>query len=303
MQPLRAIVLKLISVVFFVSMGALIKASSAEVPPGEAVFFRSFFAIPVIVVWLASRGDFLAGLKTANPMAHVWRGVLGTIGMSLGFAGLAMLPLPEVTAIGFATPILVVILAAVFLGEKIHLFRISAVLLGLAGVLIVLAPSFGESVGEREKLGAIIVLASAFVGAVSQVYIRNLVRSEHTAAIVFYFSVSASVLGLLSLPFGWVYPSPAVFGMLVLAGLFGGVGQLLVTEAYRYADVSVIAPFQYASMLLALVIGYFVFGEAPTLLMLAGASLVIVAGVLIVWREHALGLERGKARSRMPPGG
>jgi len=148
-----------------------------------------------------------------------------------------------------------------------------------------------------------VVLCGALFGAAGQVYTRFLVRTEHTAAIVFYFSIMAAFLALLTLPFGWVVPTPRTAVMLILAGLFGGVGQLLVTSAFRYADVSVIAPFQYASMLLALLIGYFVFGEVPTLVMLAGATLVIAAGVMIVWREHQLGLERGKARSKMSPPG
>jgi drug/metabolite transporter (DMT)-like permease len=303
MQPLRGIVLKLISVTLFAVMASLIKATSGEVPPGEAAFFRSFFAIPVILIWLVSRGGFRQGLMTKRPWAHVGRGIIGATGMVLGFAGLGMLPFPEVTAIGFATPILVVVLAALFLGEKVRLFRISAVLLGLLGVLIVLSPTLDVDVGDRQKLGAIVVLTGALFGAAGQVFTRFLVRTEHTAAIVFYFSIMASLLTALSMPFGWVMPTPSTAIMLILAGLFGGVGQLLVTSAFRYADVSVIAPFQYASMLFALLIGYFIFDEVPTLVMLSGAALVIAAGVLIVWREHKLGLERGKARSKMSPPG
>lgn len=303
MQPLRGITLKLISVTLFSVMGVLVKAASVEVPPGEAVFFRSFFAIPVILVWLLMRHDMREGLKMHRPMAHLGRGLLGVVTMGLGFSGLAMLPLPEVTAIGFAAPILVVVLAAVFLGERIRMFRISAVILGLIGVLIVLGPSFGESAAEQQTLGAIVVLSSAFAAALTQVYMRGLVRTEHTAAIVFYFSVIASFFALFSIPFGWVVPSPKVIIMLISAGVFGGVAQLFVTTAYRYADVSVIAPFQYAAMLLALVFGFFLFEEVPTVTMLIGASLIMLAGFLIVWRERQLGLERGQARSKMSPGG
>lgn len=302
MQPLRGISLKLISVAFFSVMGVLVKAGSVEVPPGEAVFFRSFFAIPVIFVWLAMRHDLREGLKMQYPMKHVGRGLLGTLTMSLGFSGLALLPLPEVTAIGFAAPIIVVVLAAIFLGEHIRLFRISAVILGLAGVLIVLAPAFGASAGDRQTIGAIVVLASAVSGAAAQVYMRGMVKTEHTAAIVFYFSVTASLISLLTIPFGWVVPSPKVALMLIGAGLFGGVGQLLLTSAYRHADVSVIAPFQYAAMLFALIFGYFLFDEVPTATMLAGAVLIMLAGGLIIWRENKLGLERGKARSKMSSG-
>ena len=136
MQPLRGIVLKLMSVILFSVMAALIKATSAEVPAYEAAFFRSFFTIPVILVWLISLGGFREGLLTKRPLAHFGRGIVGVSGMVLGFTGLGMLPLPEVTALNFAVPIMVVAMAAIFLGERIRLFRVSAVLLGLLGVVI-----------------------------------------------------------------------------------------------------------------------------------------------------------------------
>lgn len=303
MQPLRGIVLKLISVTLFSIMGALIKATSAEVPAYEAAFFRSFFTIPVILVWLISQGGFREGLVTKRPFAHIGRGIIGVSGMILGFTGLGLLPLPEVTALNFAVPIMVVALAAIFLGEKIRLFRVSAVLLGLLGVLIIVAPSIGDDVSDTQKLGVTVVLCGTIFGAIGQIYTRYLVRTEHTAAIVFYFSIMAAGLTLMTLPFGWVVPTATTTALLVAAGVIGGVGQLLVTAAFRCADVSVISPFQYASMLFALLIGYFIFDEVPTTPMLIGATLVIVAGVLIVWREHQLGLERGKARSKMTPPG
>lgn len=306
MQPLRGILYKVVSVCVFVVMSALIKASSAEVPPGEAVFFRSFFAVPVIVVWLAWTGHLNDGLSTRQPMSHVWRGVVGTAAMGLSFAGLGLLPLPEVTAIGYAAPLLVVVLAAMFLGEEVRLFRLSAVALGLVGVLIVLGPrmtTLGEGPDIRETLGATLVLGAALFAALAQVFVRKLVRTETTSAIVFYFSVSAAVFSLVTIPYGWVVPSWEVTAMLVLAGLFGGVAQILLTSAYRYADVSVIAPFEYTSMLLTIVVGYAVFDEIPTLATLAGGLLVILAGVLIIWRERQLGLERGKARQATTPQG
>ncbi len=125
-RPLRGIALKLGSVVCFIVMAALIKAVSAHVPAGQTVFFRSVFAIPVIVVWLALRHELTTGFRAVAPLGHVWRGFVGTLSMGLGFAGLAYLPLPEVTAIGYAAPLLTVIFAAMFLGEDVRIFRISA---------------------------------------------------------------------------------------------------------------------------------------------------------------------------------
>ena len=301
MQPLRGILFKILSVMTFMGMASLIKASSVDVPPGQAVFFRSFFALPILFGWLALRGELRDGWKTKNPLAHVWRGLAGTMGMGFGFTGLGLLPLPEVTAIGYAAPLLVVIFAAMFLGEEVRAFRLSAVALGLVGVLIILSPrlSVGAEAGSRETLGAVVVLMGAMMAALAHVFVRKMVATEATAAIVFWFTITSSVLALLTLPWGWAVPSPSVVLMLIMAGLLGGIGQILMTSSYRYADASLVAPFDYTSMLLALVIGYFIFDEVPTGTMLLGAGIVILAGVLIIWRERQLGIARAQQRKAM----
>lgn len=302
-SPAKGIALKLGAVVGFVVMQAMIKAVAPHVPPGEAVFFRSAFGIVPILVWLAVTHELSGGLRVQSPLGHVWRGVIGTTAMGLGFAALAFLPLPEATAIGYATPILVVVFAALFLGEQVRIVRISAVVMGLAGVLIVLWPQFGAGAGGTEALGAGLALAGAACAALAQIQIRRLVGSERTSAIVFWFSFTATALSLLTIPFGWVMPSPTEAALLIGAGLLGGVAQILMTSAYRFADASVVAPFDYASMLFALVIGYAVFSEIPSASTLAGSAIVIAAGVLIIWREHQLGLERRKQRKAMTPPG
>jgi drug/metabolite transporter (DMT)-like permease len=307
MRPLRGITLKLISLVVFMAMSAIIKYTADRVPAGEAVFFRSAFAMPVIFVWLWWLGDLRDGLKTANPLGHLWRGIVGAISMGLGFAGLGLLPLPEVTALGYASPLLAVIFAAMFLGEEVRTFRLTAVALGLVGVLIVLSPRLtafsSGTMDPRQTLGALVVLTAAVFGALAQVFVRKLVLVEKTSAIVFWFSFTASVLSLVTLPYGWVVPEARDAALLVAAGLLGGVGQILMTSSYRHADTAVIAPFDYASMLLALLVGYFLFDEVPTLVMLAGAALIVFAGIIIIWRESALGLERAKSRKSMTPQG
>lgn len=305
MRPLRGIAFKLASVLVFIVMSAIVKSTSDHVPAGQAVFFRSLFAIPVIVAWLSLRGELATGLRTRNPLGHVWRGLAGTLAMGLGFAGLAYLPLPEVTAIGYAAPLLTVVFAAMFLGEEVRAFRITAVALGMTGVLIVLGPRLtvlsGEPAGHREAFGAMLVLGGAVFAALAQVFVRKLVQVEQTPAIVFYFSLTATVLSLVTLPFGWVVPSPGEAALLVTAGLMGGVGQILLTSSYREAHASLVAPFDYASMLFALLIGYFVFSEVPSLTMLGGAALVVLAGILIIWRERQLGIERARQRKSMTP--
>ncbi|EYD73272.1 DMT family transporter [Limimaricola hongkongensis] len=305
-QPMRGIAFKVASVCVFVAMAAIIKATSGVVPPGEAVFFRSFFALPVIVAWLVWRGELRHGLKTPNPMGHLWRGLVGTAAMGLGFTALGLLPFPEVTAIGYAAPLMVVVLAAMFLGENVRLFRLSAVGVGLIGVLIVMSPRLSvtsDPLSMAETLGAVVALGGALCAALAQVFVRKLTRTEGTAAIVFWFSMTASVLALFTLPFGWVLPGPGTAALLVLAGILGGIGQIFLTSSYRYADASLIAPFEYASMLLALGVGYFVFDEVPTWAMLGGAAIIIAAGIAIIWRERRLGLERGRGRRAMSPNG
>ena len=304
MSPLRGMALKLCAVFLFVIMASLIKASSDVVPPGEAVFFRSFFALPVIIGWLALSGDLRTGLKTNNPWGHLFRGMFGVCAMAFAFAGLGLLPLPEVTVLGYAAPIMTVVFAAFVLGERIRLIRISAVFLGLIGVVIVMLPQLGnESLGTAARWGVALVLLSATLRAMAHVYIRKLVQKETTSSVVFYFAMTASCLSLLTSPFGWVWPDTITAAQLIGAGLVGGVAQILLTSAYKHAEAAFLAPVDYASILFALVIGYTVFNEIPTVQTVIGAAVIIAAGVLIIWRERQLGVKRGPARSNLTPQG
>lgn len=306
-NPMQGIVLKCASVAVFTVMAAMIKATSetADVPPGQQVFFRSLFAIPVILAWLAVRGELRVGLRTIRPLGHFYRGIVGTAAMALNFSALALLSFPEATAIGYAAPLLVVIFAAMFLGEDVRLFRLSMVGVGLTGVLIVLSPQLrlGADPDPYRMLGAVVAIGGAAGSALAQIFVRKLVRQERTSAIVFWFSFTSTVLGLLTLPFGWIMPDAATAALLTGSGILGGVAQILLTSAYRFADASLVAPFEYVSMLLAIVIGWYVFGEAPTPVVLTGAALVILAGITIIWRERQLGLERNRQRKAMAPQG
>jgi len=243
-------------------------------------------------------------------MSHVWRGIVGTSAMGLGFAGLQLLPLPEVTALSYAAPILTVIFAAMFLGERVRLVRIFAVALGMTGVVIVLAPqltAFTEGdgeVGATRALGAVLVLMSATFMALAQIFLRKMVATERAATVVFYFTVSSTLFSLMTIPFGWVMPSGGDAALLIAAGLVGGIGQGLLTSAYRFAPASVVAPFDYVSMIFAIAIGYALFAEIPTMQTLAGAVLVVAAGILIIWRESRLGMARDRPRrAGSPPQG
>lgn len=300
MQPLRGIALKLLAVLAFFAMTTLIKLNADDIPVGETVFFRSLFSLPVILVWMIWQGNLRTGLRTSMPLGHVWRGLIGSASMALGFVAVGLLTLPEATVIGYAAPILTVILASMFLGEEIRAVRITAVVLGLIGVCIVIYPRLTMDASElslRETLGVVCALGAALCSALAQIQVRKLVSTEHTAAIVFYFMSTASVLALFTLPLGWVMPGPTVLFMLIMTGILGGIGQILLTSCYRYADAGVIAPFEYTSILLAITVGYLVFNEVPTSNMLIGSAVIILAGVIIILRERHLGIERARQKS------
>jgi drug/metabolite transporter (DMT)-like permease len=295
------ILLKLVSTVAFAIMLTLIKLATSRVPAGEALFFRSFFGIIPVLVYLVSLGDFPASLRTRRPLGHVRRSVVGTVSMFCWFMAVSYLPLPDATAISYSGPLFGVCLAALVLHERVRIFRWAAVGIGFVGVLIVLSEQInglGDALQGTRAIGAALALASAVLGAVAAVTIRELTATENTGAIVFYFLASGSVFSFVTLPFGWVVPTPTDAAMLVVAGLFGGVGQVLMTQSYRFAEASVIAPFDYINMLWIVILSYLVFGDVPTAAVLAGSAVVIASGVFVVWRERRLGILEAKAKAK-----
>jgi drug/metabolite transporter (DMT)-like permease len=306
-NPARAIALKLASILLFTIMAALIKIGREVVPTGEAVFFRSLFALPPILIWAAWQGRLTEAFRVNDRFAHLNRGLIGVAAMGCGFAALGLLPLPEVIAIGYAAPLIATALAALILRERVRAFRWTAVAVGLLGVIVMLWPRLtllgsGE-VTDTQALGAWIALVGAFLVALATVHIRRLTRTETTLSIVFWFTVICTLASLVTLPFGWVWPGGWTALILVAAGLFGGTAQMLMTESYRQADASTLAPMEYSSMVYGLAIGYLVFAEIPGFSVLIGASIVIAAGVLIIWRERRLGLDNARARAARTPQG
>lgn len=306
-NTLTGIMLKIVSVAVFVGMSSCIKAAGT-VPAGQIVFFRSFFAIFPIIIFLAFQGKLGTAFSTKRPLNHIARGVVGVCAMGLGFFALTRLPLPEAITLNYAQPLLVVVFSSIFLGEAIRVYRWSAVAVGLVGVVVISWPeltllSSGAALGDQEVLGVIAALVAAAISAVAMLLVRNLVQSEPTATIVLWFSVTASVLALLSLPFGWQALTPVQAGLLVVSGFCGGVAQILMTAAYRHAEASVVAPFEYTSMILGIAVGYLAFGDVPTVHMLIGGLIVVAAGIFIIWRERQLGLERARTRQATPPQG
>jgi len=305
------IVLKLISAFVFTMMSAMVRAVSQEVPIGQIVFARNFFALVPVLFWFAINRELTRALLPTSYTNHIKRSVLGVASMCFGFSALAYLPLPDATIIGYASPLLAVVFAVIVLSERVRFYRWTAVFIGLIGVGIILGPKLaggallavfqGGGEGAATGLGAILSLCGAICGAGAAIQIRRLVQTEHTATIVIFFSLFSSLLGLATLPFGWIMPSPRVALLLVGIGVAGGIGQVLMTRAYWHADASLIAPFEYTTILWAVALGWILFGDVPTSSVVLGGSIVISSGLYVALREHRMGINRLKARSVTPP--
>jgi len=303
-QPLIGIGFKVASVLVFLVMAALLKAAQG-VPAGELGFFRSFFAILPVVVFLAMRGELREGVKTKYPLRHLARGLAGTGGMLCGFYALTKLPFPEAITLNYATPLIIVVISALFLDEVVRLYRWSAVVLGLIGVVIISWPRLtllSSGVDEQAAIGVGAALFACLFAAIAMVLVRELAHTEKSATIVFYFSISSSVIALMTAPFGWVMPTPMQLLYLVTAGICGGIAQILLTESYRHADMSVVAPFEYSSLVFSIVIGFVFFGDVPTIYMLVGAVIVVGSGLFIIYREQQLGRRRPEQDVVTPQG-
>jgi len=317
-RPLFGIGLKILSALAFTAMSGLVKyigsvPGFAPIPLGELIFFRSLFALLPVVLWLSYARPLSAAFVTRNLRGHMRRGLIGSFGMFFGFAGLTYLPLPDATAISYAAPLLSVILAALILKEVIRVYRWTAVVVGLIGVLIMLLPHIGALGGHGAPgtlKGILFALGGAACSAFAMIEVRKLTATEHTGAIVVYFSLMTTLLSLVTFVFGmfnadfaWVWPPARDFALLALIGILGGLGQILITHCYRYADASIIAPFDYTSMIWALIIGWLVFAEVPDRLVLIGAAVVVSSGIFVILRERALGIENKRQREAGPSRG
>jgi drug/metabolite transporter (DMT)-like permease len=306
MNLLKAIGLKLISALLFAAMSALVRKLGNVAPVGQMVFFRSAFAILPVVVIYALRGELASAVYTSRPLGQLGRGLLSVFGMFTNFSALTRLPLADATAISFASPLFTVALAAVILKERVRIYRWSAVLVGFAGVIVMLIPHFdvgryaAAGAGTAAAAGSLFAITSAVCNAGTVIQTRRLVQSETTPSIVFYFSIVCAIAGALTLPFAWHTPSGSELVALISLGVLGGIAHIFLTESYRFATASVVAPFDYTSMLWALVLGYWLFGELPSALVYVGASIVAGAGLFVIWRERTLGLKRARAAEGPP---
>ncbi len=288
---LLGIGLRLAATTSFGVMAAMIKLGhSAGASVVELVFYRLAIGFVPLLAWIAWSRNFGAW-RTQRPLAHLLRAALGLATMVLGFTALTYLPLAEATTIGFAAPLFAVMLSALVLKEKVGRHRWSAVLAGLAGVAIVMRP--GGS--DLPLPGLAVALAAAFgVGCVT-ITIRTIARTDGTQTIVLWFTTLATIAVSVLMP-GFAQPhDAATIAILVAIGLFGGVGQLLLTASLRFAPVATVAPFDYFQLLWAVWFGWLLWGSQPAASTWAGAVLIIFSGLYTLYREHRLGREKPHA--------
>jgi drug/metabolite transporter (DMT)-like permease len=314
MNVFKAITLKVLSALLFAAMSALVRYLGERYPVGQIVFFRSTFAILPVLLIYAWRDELAAAVRTARPLGHVGRGLISIGGMFFNFSALARLPIVDATAISFASPLITVAMAAIFLNERVRIYRWSAVIVGFAGILVMLGPHFdlGSHAGAATTtLGLGFAIGGAFCSAGSVIQTRRLTETETTSSIVFYFSLICAFAGLATWPLGalfpgfgleWLEPTWPELAALVTIGLCGGVAHILLTESYRWAPASLVAPFDYTAIIWAFLLGYFFFGELPTVFVFIGTAIIAAAGLFVIWRERQLGLQRMRVAEGPPTG-
>lgn len=284
-MPVLGIALKLASIVVFAAMTVCIKSLGRDIPAGQTIFVRGVISIAVLAL-IAWSTEGLHLLKTRNWRSHALRSLAGTVSLFCLFAAVTMIPLADLTAITFTAPLFLTVLAMVFLGERIHRFRWTALGIGFLGVIITIGPhlSFAQGVSA----GVLFALGNASFTAIAMVFLRSMSGGEHAITITFYFSLTFMVCAALTAVQGWPMPTPTQWLLIVGAGVFGVFGQLLMTYSYRYAEASTIAPLDYSNMIMAILLGYVFFDEIPALSVWLGAPLILGAGLIILWREYRL---------------
>lgn len=279
----RAILAVLLAALLFAVMGAGVKALGGEVPLAQVVLFRSLFALPVLLPLVRRAGGWRA-LAVREPRWHAARLAFGLVGMAAAFHGYAHLPLANVAALGFTMPLFLALLAVPLLGEAPRRARVLAALVGFGGVVLMVRPEGGGALGP-----SLVVLGGALAWALAMITIRRMgARGESNLAIVAWFSAGSALLCLLwALP-GWVWPTPRQWALLVGIGALAGAAQMLMTEAYRRAEPTVVAPFEYSGIVWTTLLGALIWAEAPDGWDAAGIALLVAAG-LALWRLEARG--------------
>ena len=270
-----------ISVCAFSLMDVLVKWSDAY-PVGQVLFFRGFCGI-IPILFLIPRNRFLDFYKTTRPILHFKRCLSGLIALVAIFIALRNLPLATVVSITFAAPIFTTIFSIFLLKEKVGLYSWLAVLVGFVGIIVITEPGF-SSLNFYYIYPIIFCLGLSYVA----IAIRKLSTTEPVWLISFFFSFSIAILGLLSIFQGWVMPNLLDLFLLSMVGILGGLANLWLSQSYKYSEVSLVTPLKYLALVFAIIFGYFIWNEVPTLKTLMGALLVIVSSFIIFRREMIL---------------
>jgi len=258
-----------------------VKAVSDAVPLGEIVFFRSFFALIPLVLFLWIRNEFPNGLATKRPMAHLLRSGLGALAMFTSFAAIARLNLAEAILLAQLSPVLMAVAAVILLSERLTAFSVAGLFLGFAGVVVLVWPELdGGEIDRIRLIGYVIGLISAILSALALIMVRNLNKTESPGAIALYFVIASMLGALLTLPWGWSMPSGQTLFYLIAAGLFGGFAHIAMTLAFRYAEASKLAPFEYVALLWPLLADLFIFKLQLSSAFLVAAPLILAGAAI-----------------------
>ena len=267
-----------LSVCAFSIMDLIVKWSE-HYPLGEVLFFRGFFGL-LFYFCIIPRERFKDFYYTKRAGLHFLRCIFGLIALLAIFIALRNLPLATVVSISFAAPIFTTIFSIFFLSEKVGLFRWLAVLVGFIGIIIITEPGF-SSLNIYYVYPIIFCLGLSYVA----ITIRQLSSTEPVWLISFYFSLSITLLSFFTIPQGWVMPNFNHLILLSLIGVFGGVANLWLSQSYKYSEVSLVTPLKYLALVFAIIFGYFIWDEIPTIKTLVGAFLVIISTLIIFRRE------------------
>jgi len=267
-----------LSVCTFSIMDLLVKWSS-DYPTGEVLFFRGFFGL-LPTYFLIPKKKLKTFYATERPKEHLFRCLMGLMALIAIVIALRELPLAVVVSLSYAAPLFITILSIFLLSEKVGVFRWLAVLIGFIGVVIIAEPGF-KGMNYLYFLPLIFCIGMAFV----TITIRKLSTSEPIWLISIFFTITISIAGLATIPMGWIMPNFQDFILLVLIGVTGGSANLFLTQSYKLSEVSLVAPLKYLALVFAVIFGYLIWNEIPTIKTLIGASLVVLASLIIFRRE------------------
>ena len=267
-----------LSICAFSIMDVIVKWS-VDYPTGQVLFFRGFFGI-VFYFFIIPRDRFHNFYVTKRAGLHFLRCFSGLIALVAIFIALRSLPLATVVSISFAAPIFTTIFSIFLLHEKVGMYRWLAVIIGFIGILVITEPGI-SSLNIYYIFPIIFCLGLSYVA----ITIRQLSTSEPVWLISFYFSLSITLLSFFTIPSGWVMPDLKDFLILSMIGIFGGVANLWLGQSYKYSEVSLVTPLKYLALLFAIIFGYLIWNEIPTIKTLFGALLVIVSTMIIFRRE------------------